>query len=135
MSNSKSRIPLKYTLEEMMDAMYEYGGVIKDMSKHMQCSRRTVYEYMDRFPELKEAQLKAEEQLDKEEVETAFDGLNKLMSMADEDTTVAFKAYQLIVTKSKKSKYYAENNDQTLKKLDEFLNKLDENVDQVTAES
>lgn len=44
----------KYTLEQIKDAINKSGGFISIACKSLGCTRRTVYNYIDKYPELKE---------------------------------------------------------------------------------
>lgn len=44
----------KYTLEQIKDAIHKAGGFISIACKSLGCTRRTVYNYIDKYPELKE---------------------------------------------------------------------------------
>jgi hypothetical protein len=109
---------LQYTAQEVVDAMHEYGGIIKDVALHLQMSRTALYNYMDRFPEISEAQILADRRLDRHDVETAYEANGKLIEKVGEDPTNAFKAISLVLKGSKASRYYNDKIDDLIKKVD-----------------
>ena len=44
----------KYTVEQIKDAITKAGGFISIACKSLGCTRKTIYNYMDKYPELKE---------------------------------------------------------------------------------
>ena len=44
----------KYTEEQIKDALVKAGGFISIACKSLGCTRKTIYNYMDKFPELKD---------------------------------------------------------------------------------
>ena len=44
----------KYTLEQIKDAVTKAGGFISIACKSLGCTRRTIYNYLEKYPELKE---------------------------------------------------------------------------------
>ena len=52
----------KYTKEQIKDAITKAGGFISIACKSLNCTRKTIYNYMDKYPELKEAVLDIREQ-------------------------------------------------------------------------
>ena len=44
----------KYTKEEVLDALTKSGGFISIACKLLGCTRKTIYNYLDRYEELKE---------------------------------------------------------------------------------
>ena len=106
MARPGKKLTEEFTMEEMIDLMHEHGGIIKNVAKAMGCSRTALYENMDVYPELREAQQLADERLDRHIVETYYETLDTLASMTIEEPSVALNAVKLGLTKSKKSRYY-----------------------------
>lgn len=106
MAKPGKRLTKEYSLKEMIDLMHQYGGIIKDVSKAMGCSRTALYENMSIYPELREAQQTADDRLDRHVVETHYETLDKLAAMTADEPSVALNAIKLSLTKSKKSRYY-----------------------------
>ena len=102
--NEKQREEIKC---EIVTAMYKHGGIIKKVAAELGMSRTTIYEYMDEFDEVREAQERADDRLDRHVVETAYDKLDQFMAQ-EEDNTLAFKAVDLALRRSRKSRYYTE---------------------------
>ena len=44
----------KYTIEQIKDAITKAGGFISIACKSLGCTRKTIYNYLDKYPELKE---------------------------------------------------------------------------------
>ena len=44
----------KYTLEQVKEAIIKAGGFISIACKSLGCTRKTIYNYLDKYPELKE---------------------------------------------------------------------------------
>ena len=44
----------KYTLEQIKDAINKAGGFITIACKSLGCTRKTIYNYIEKYPELKE---------------------------------------------------------------------------------
>jgi hypothetical protein len=95
-----------WDLKDMIDVFYKYGGIIKDIARHMNVSIRYIHEYKDVFPEIQEAYERANGYLDLHVVESSYEKLDKLIKEDIEDPALAFKAVTLALTKSKKSRYY-----------------------------
>jgi len=96
------------TVEEIIELMFQYGGKVRHVSKHLQCSPRAVYEFLDVYPEVVEAREKAMCQMGDAELESSYDTLKALLDRKDDEPGVAFNAAKLIVTKAKKSRYNTE---------------------------
>jgi hypothetical protein len=94
-----------WDLKDMIDVFYKYGGIIKDIARHMNVSIRYIHEYKDVFPEIQEAYERANGYLDLHVVESSYEKLDKLIKEDIEDPALAFKAVTLALTKSKKSRY------------------------------
>ena len=116
------------TLKEVEQAIIDCYGKIADVAKKLQCTRPTIYDLIDIYPELQEARVKALNTLSDVKVETADKVLDKLLDKVNEDPSNAFKAAQLILTKSKKSHYFddSKNKDKpneldTLRELAQIL--------------
>lgn len=97
------------SVEDMIALLYKHGGVITRVAKDLCCTRDAVYDYIDVYPELQEAREKSCGRLGDYEVETAYEVIDKLMSKVDEDASNAFKAAQLVSTRSKRSRYYKDD--------------------------
>ena len=108
MSRVGKHVTKDWKLEDIIDIVYDYGGIIKDIAEHLGVTRRTFYEYKDINPEIQEACDKADGHLDRHTVETSYKKLDKLIEEDIEDPALAFKAVTLALTKSKKSRYYQE---------------------------
>lgn len=52
----------KYTKEQIKDAVIKAGGFISIACKSLNCTRKTIYNYMDKYPELKETIIDIREQ-------------------------------------------------------------------------
>jgi|SRR5210317_1347025 transposase-like protein len=100
------RIEKDYPPEKIIEMMHEHGGIIKNVAKEMGCALKTLYDQMDLYPEIREAQQLADERLDRHVVETYYETLDTLASMTIEEPSVALNAVKLGLTKSKKSRYY-----------------------------
>lgn len=50
-----SRSRKKYTPEQIIKALKNTGGIIKNAAEAIGCSRQTVYNYMDEYPEVEAA--------------------------------------------------------------------------------
>jgi len=44
----------KYTKEQVQQAIQNSGGFVSVVSANLQCTRKTIYNYLDKYPELKE---------------------------------------------------------------------------------
>jgi len=44
----------KYTVEQVKDALDKSGGFLSVAAESLGCTRKTIYNYLDRYPELKE---------------------------------------------------------------------------------
>ena len=44
----------KYTLDQIKDAINKAGGFISIACKSLGCTRKTIYNYIDKYPELKD---------------------------------------------------------------------------------
>jgi len=44
----------KYSLEQIKDAITKAGGFISIACKSLGCTRKTIYNYMEKYPEIKE---------------------------------------------------------------------------------
>ncbi|QDP54441.1 MAG: hypothetical protein GOVbin7581_23 [Prokaryotic dsDNA virus sp.] len=51
----------KYTLEQIKDAIQKAGGFISIACKSLGCTRKTIYNYIEKYPELKETLLEIRE--------------------------------------------------------------------------
>lgn len=96
------------SVDEMRELIYKYGGNIKAIASYCQCARDTIYDFIDIHLELKEDLKKARGRIGDYEVESGYDVIDKLMKSADEDPSNAFKAANLVLTKSSISRYYTE---------------------------
>lgn len=63
MAGKKSGRPLKYTVEQVVEAIKDTGGIKTEVCQRLNCGRRTIYLYIDRFPEIKEAFEEEEEKV------------------------------------------------------------------------
>ena len=106
MAKPGKRLTEEFTIEEIVNLMHEHGGLIKNVAKAMGCSRTALYENMDLYPEIADAQKLADERLDRHTVETHYETLDRLASKVDDEPSVALNAIKLSLTKSKKSRYY-----------------------------
>ena len=52
----------KYTEEQIKDALNKAGGFISIACKSLNCTRKTIYNYMDKYPVLKEVVVDIREQ-------------------------------------------------------------------------
>ena len=52
----------RYTQEQIKDAIIKAGGFISIACKSLDCTRKTIYNYMDKYPELKEVVIDIREQ-------------------------------------------------------------------------
>ena len=96
------------TVDEIIELMYKHGGKVRLVCKELGCSPRTIYEYIDIYPEVQEARLKAQNMMGDHEIDSAYDVIDKAMLRAEEDMTNALKAAQLVLTKGKQSRYATE---------------------------
>jgi predicted transcriptional regulator len=44
----------KFTKKQIVDAIQNSAGIISDVAAALQCSRPTVYKYLDKYPDLKQ---------------------------------------------------------------------------------
>ena len=95
----------QYTMEEIIHALYECGGKLKDTAKYLHVGLRTIYDHIDIYPELAEAKAKAEKMFDHVVNETCYDKLDEILENPD-DQAIALKALTVALTKSKLSRYY-----------------------------
>lgn len=63
MAGKKNGRPLKYTVEQVLEAIKDTGGIKTEVCQRLNCGRRTIYLYIDRFPEIKEAFEEEEEKV------------------------------------------------------------------------
>lgn len=63
MAGKKNGRPLKYTVEQVLEAIKDTGGIKTEVCQRLNCGRRTIYVYIDRFPEIKEAFEEEEEKV------------------------------------------------------------------------
>lgn len=63
MAGKKNGRPLKYTAEQVLEAIKDTGGIKTEVCQRLNCGRRTIYLYIDRFPEIKEAFEEEEEKV------------------------------------------------------------------------
>ena len=52
----------RYTEEQIKDALTKAGGFISMACKSLGCTRKTIYNYLDKFPELKDVVVDIREQ-------------------------------------------------------------------------
>ena len=55
--------PLKFKVEQVLEAIKDTGGIKTEVCQRLNCGRRTIYLYMDRFPEIKDAFEEEEEKV------------------------------------------------------------------------
>ena len=63
MAGKKNGRPLKYAVEQVLEAIKDTGGIKTEVCQRLNCGRRTIYLYIDRFPEIKEAFEEEEEKV------------------------------------------------------------------------
>lgn len=63
MAGKKNGRPLKYTVNQVLEAIKDTGGIKTEVCQRLNCGRRTIYLYIDRFPEIKEAFEEEEEKV------------------------------------------------------------------------
>lgn len=63
MTGKKNGRPLKYTVEQVLEAIKDTGGIKTEVCQRLNCGRRTIYLYIDRYPEIKEAFEEEEEKV------------------------------------------------------------------------
>lgn len=63
MAGKKNGRPLKYTVEQVLEAIKDTGGIKTEVCQRLNCGRRTIYLYIDRFPEIKAAFEEEEEKV------------------------------------------------------------------------
>ena len=105
---AKPGFPLDRQIDknDIIDAIYEHGGIIKNIAKHLNVTRKTIYEYLDIYPEAREAQVKADDRLRRHVVENAYETYDKLLEKVDDDSNIAFKVAESVLKRSKHSHYY-----------------------------
>lgn len=47
--------PQRYTVEEVVAALHQSFGVVAGAARLLKCTRQTIYNYRDRYPEVREA--------------------------------------------------------------------------------
>jgi len=102
----EKKIYSSWIKEDIIDIVFEHGGIIKDVAKHLGVSVRYFYEYMDVYPEVKEAQIASLGYLNRHKVETAYECVDKIVENVETDTSNSLKAAIFILSKSKKSIFY-----------------------------
>lgn len=61
--------PMKYDPVDVIEAIRKGGGYVSAAARHLGCSTQTIYNYIDRFPEVADAKRDIEErQLDTAEI-------------------------------------------------------------------
>lgn len=55
MARNKGGRPLKFTVEQVLAAIKDTGGIKSEVCQRLDCGRRTIYNYIDKFPEIKDA--------------------------------------------------------------------------------
>lgn len=63
----------RFTKAQMAEALQQCGGVPTDVAKQLGCERKTVYLYLERYPELNEIRAEANDEL----IDMAESGLRK----------------------------------------------------------
>ena len=96
------------TVEKMRELIYEYGGNITSIAKHLHYGRNTIYDFIDINTELNEDLAKSRCRIGEYEVESGYNVIDRLMSKVEEDPANAFKAANLALTRSKHSRYYTD---------------------------
>lgn len=105
-SRYRNSLDKQVSLPEMKELLIEHAGNVTSVSKKIGCTRQAVYNYFEKFPELKEVQKKADEWHGDAELDTSYYVLDKLLEDVEENPNTAFQSAKLIVSKSKKSRYY-----------------------------
>lgn len=54
-SKKKGGKPLKFSVEKMLKAIDNSAGIKSEVAKRLNCSRSLIYEYIERFPEVRAA--------------------------------------------------------------------------------
>lgn len=120
-------IEKEYSIEQMSELFIKHMGIVANVAAEMQCERRTVYDYLDIYPELQEVRIRAAKRYGIAKVENADVVLDKLIEKVDEDPSNAFRSAQYILNKSKYSPYYEEvktDGSFSLESLDETIESL-----------
>lgn len=118
-----------HTLQEIGELIIKHFGVLKNVAQELGCSQRTLYDYIDIYPELKAIRIKASSRKEIVKVESANEVLEILMNKVNEDPSNAFRSAQYILNKSKESQYFTEENKQegvTIESLYEALSNINE---------
>lgn len=105
MARSGRSIEKEITPEQVEQLLYKHGGKITHIAKELQITPPTLYNYLDVHEELKEVKAKAEAYLADYELDSAYELLDRRMQ-DEEDKSNGLKAAQLVLTKSRKSRYY-----------------------------
>ena len=102
------RIDKEWPPDKVIELMHNHGGIIKNVAKEMGCAIKTLYDLMEVYPEIREAQRVADNRLDRHTVETYYEKLDEIAGMTVDEPAVALNAIKLALTKSKNSRYYEE---------------------------
>lgn len=106
MANKRKSLDKRMPKEEMIELLYEYGGVLRKVADHLGCSLQTVYNYLDVHDDIRDVQYKAKRMAANTRVETVYEGLDILLENIVNDPSNAFKAINLVATRDRDSIYY-----------------------------
>tara|TARA_R100000781_G_C3973427_1_gene90971 strand:+ start:99 stop:482 length:384 start_codon:yes stop_codon:yes gene_type:complete len=105
----------KYTKEQLQQAIQNSGGFVSVASNNLNCTRKTIYNYLEKYPELKEMLQDIKEQyLDMAEAKL----IEKIRSGATPELLFYLKTQG-------KSRGYVEKQQIDLSSNDEQINKIE----------
>lgn len=112
-SRYRNSLDKQVSLEEMKELLMEHAGNVTAISKKIGSSRSAIYNYFDKFPELKDIQRAADERHGDAELDTSYHVLDKLLQNVDENPAVAFQSAKLIVSRHKRSRYFEKDRNES----------------------
>lgn len=87
----------KVTVSDVSDAIERCGGVIVHAARKLNVHPDTIYDYMNKYPELKESVEKLRRRCDDELIDKSFFALNFALSKVNEDKRQAVDAAKFVI--------------------------------------
>ena len=100
---------LNISVEDMRDAILEFGGRATQVAKKFGCTCMSVYRMIDEHDELKKARDEAAKRQSYKEVDMSYDVLERLLDACDSNPDLALKSAQTVLKSSKVSRLYKED--------------------------